>query len=142
MEAAFDQALILAMTPEEEADTWYFRGNAENNSDQWTAALSSFRRLAELEQNWCMPWLMQGMVLGNMGTFVDPHYHEDALVALDQALVLLSRLRTVDERVIYGLKACSLSCLGRHEEAEKCRWKADTLYRLEQLRTKGSRSRH
>jgi hypothetical protein len=88
-----------------------------------------------------MPWLMQGMVLGNIGRLVDPRYLEDAVVALDQALVLVER-RTANERVIYGLKATALSCLGRDEEAEKCRWKAGALYRLKKLRTKTARSRH
>ncbi len=138
MEDAFEQALCLAPTPWDVMETWCARGNAENNADAWEAALRSFARVAELEPEWCFPWLMCGMVLGNMGTFIDQHYHEEALAALDHALTLSGR-RTVNERVAYSLKAKSLASLGRQDEAQKCGWKAAVLQQLEQANANAAR---
>ena len=148
MEDAFEQALRLAPTPWDEMETWCARGNAENDANAWEAALRSFARVTELEPEWYFPWLMRGLVLGNMGTFIDRRYHEEALVALDQALVALDQaltrkgLHTVDKRVAYSLKAKSLSCLGRREEAEMCGWKAQALYQLERAAADAAHQPH
>jgi Restriction endonuclease len=133
MERAFEQALRFAVTPDEEVEAWFSRGNAENNSDQWESALRSFERLAELEPEWAVPWLMRGMVLGNMGSFLDRHYHEEALSALDRALAL-GGLRSIDERVAYSFKHKSLDGLGRRDEAEVCRRKAEELAQAEEAK--------
>jgi tetratricopeptide (TPR) repeat protein len=130
MGRAFEHALSLAVTPWEEIETWHTRGQAENNCDDWEAALRSFTRLAELDPDWATPWLMRGMVLTNIGNFLDPRYHADALVALDRALAL-SHLRSVDQRIIYSLKAEALAALDRHEEAALFRRKAEEMRRVE-----------
>ncbi len=132
MEQAFEQALRLAAALDvasgEEAEdgadremelamTWFARGNAENNSGAYQRALHSFTMFAELEPDWGVPWLYHGMVLGNMGVFVDSRSHEQALAALDRALELgLSGV--TDERIAYDLKSESLATLGRPEEAQ------------------------
>jgi superkiller protein 3 len=126
MERAFAQALRFAVTPDEEVEAWFSRGIAENNCDQWEAALRSVERLAELEPAWGLPWVMRGMVLGNMGNFLDRRYHEEALSALDRALAL-GGLRSVDEQVVYSFKHKSLDGLGRRDEAAVCRRKAEEL---------------
>lgn len=131
LERAFEQALLLAVTPEEECETWYYRGHAENNASAWEAAMHSFQRLAELEPDWGGPYLMQGMVLENMGAFIDKHYFADVLVATDRAL-LFGGLCSVDERVVYQLKASALVALGRREEAGYYQRKAEELIRVEQ----------
>lgn len=141
MEDAFERALRLAPTPWDEMETWFERGISENNANAWKAALRSLARVAELEPEWFFPWLMRGIVLGNMGTFIDHCYHEEALVALDQALTRKG-LRTVDKRVAYSLKAKSLSCLGRREEAEMSAWKAQALHQLERARNDAPRQLH
>jgi tetratricopeptide (TPR) repeat protein len=130
MERAFEQALRFAVTPDDEVETWFSRGIAENNCDQWESALRSFEQLAELEPEWAVPWLMRGMVLGNMGNFLDRRYHEESLIALDHALEL-GGLRPIDERVAHSLKHKSLSGLGRNNEAEVCRQKAEELAQAE-----------
>lgn len=141
LEDAFEQAVRLAPTPWDEMETWCTRGIAENDANAWEAALLSFAKVAKLEPDWFFPWLMRGMVLGNMGTFVDPHHHEEALVALDRALTL-SGMRVTDKRVIYSLKAKSLYSLGRREEAEQCGWKAAAFAQLEQARKESPRQLH
>jgi tetratricopeptide (TPR) repeat protein len=130
MEAAFEQAQRLAVMPDEEYITWYVRGNAENNCNAWEAAVRSFERMAELEPDEGLAWLMCGMVLSNMGTFIDSHYYEEALVALDRALTLTG-LRDVDRRVAYGLRYKSLVGLGRTEEAAEARRIVERLLRTE-----------
>lgn len=141
LEQAFEQALSLAVTPEEEIETWYYRGHAENSADAWEAALRSFQQLAELAPDWCHPWLMRGTVLGNMGTFIDQRYHEEALVALEYAQ-MRARPRSVDMRIVYGMKAKSLFGLGRDEEAKYYDRKAKELWQTEQAASSQPRVVH
>lgn len=131
LERAFEQALRLVVTPWDEVETWFSRGHAENNANAWQAALRSFQALAELEPDWRTPLLFQGMVLGNMGTFIDQRHHDEALVAFDRALTL-GGLSIVDERTVYGLKAKSLYGLGRDEEAKVYDRRAKEMWRAEQ----------
>ena len=145
VEQAFEQALrlvtALEAAPEDEVSddeielelmkTWFARGHAENNADAYQLALHSFTMLAELDPDWGVPWLMCGVVLDNMGGFIDPKHFQEALAALDHALALgLSSL--TDQRIAYEFKASELSHLGRTEEAKVCGQKAAELRRAEQ----------
>jgi tetratricopeptide (TPR) repeat protein len=111
LERAFEQALRLAVTPWDEVEVWYDRGHAENNADAWQASVR---------------WLLKGMVLTNMGNFLDRHYFEEALLALDAAEMRAS-LRSSSERMVFGLKAECLFALGREVEARHYRRKAKAL---------------
>ena len=88
--------------------------------------MRSFERLAELEPQWSAPWLFKGMVLTNMGNFLDRHYFEEALVALDAA-EMRSSLHSDEERMVFGLKAECLFALGREVEAHHYRRKEKAL---------------
>jgi tetratricopeptide (TPR) repeat protein len=88
MEDAFEHALSLAVTDDEELETWFARGNAENNCGQWTDARRSFELVVESNPESSIPWRMLGMVLRNMGGFIDPRYFEEAQAALDRAAAL------------------------------------------------------
>ena len=143
LEEAFERALPLALTREDELDTWFCRGIAENNADAWGAAVRSFTRLAELAPELGFPWLMRGMVLGNMGAFLDRRYHEEALVALDRALARRG-LSPHDKRVAYSLQYFSLVGLGRKDEAAEAkggRRKAKEMRRAERQAKKLDRQR-
>lgn len=133
LETAFERALQLAVTPFEELLVWMRRGHAENNALAYEEALESIARLMELDPEWATPWLMRGMVLGNMGVFRDRHYHEEALIAFDRALEI-GGLSLVDERVVYSLRAKSLYGLGREEEAAVFERKAAEMWQAEQAK--------
>lgn len=137
----FEQALRLAVTPEDEFLTWFSRGIAENNANAWEAALQSFQRMAELEPAWGAPLLFQGMVLGNMGAFIDKHYYEDMLVATDRALIL-GGLSLSDERKAYDLKVSALYGLGRREEVGYYQRKAKELRRAERAASSRPNTMH
>lgn len=142
LEQAFEQAFRLvtaleAASGEEDVSierlmTWFARGHAENNAGAYQRALHSFTMLAELDLDWGVPWLMCGVVLDNMGGFIDPKHYQEALAALDHALAL-GLERVTDQRIAYEFKASELSRLGRAEEAEACRQKAAELRRAEQV---------
>jgi CheY-like chemotaxis protein len=126
LERAFEQALRLVVTPWDEVEVWYGRGHAENNSSAWQDSVRSFERLAQLEPQWCMPYLLRGMVLTNMGNFLDRHYFEKALLALDAA-EMRANLHSDEERMIFDLKAECLLALRREVEARHYQRKAKEL---------------
>ena len=133
MEAAYEQALRLAVTPDDEVETWLSRGLSENNCDHWMDALRSFEEAAEREPEWSFPWEMRGMVLRTWGRLLTPSYVEEARRALDQALAL-STEESRNEQGISFLKGTSLSGLDRWEEAEQCEEEAAELRQHEQTR--------
>lgn len=99
MNQAEDACTVLADAPDS-ADAWHMRGMAQTESNQYAAAIVSFRRAVELNPNAAASWSCLGMTLKIEGRFAE------AIAAHDRAVTLapdLPRFRV--NRAVTLLKA-------------------------------------